>query len=198
MGVFFLSLGLGGWIFVAAFIGTGVQVLRPLPQEYAGFFEEVLTKLPLITAVLVVGVGAPIFEELLCRGLIAGDLLEEYSPVVALSFSALVFGFLHFNPWQGIPAFFTGIVLGVVYSRSKALLYPIWGHGIYNLGILGLSRLDFDGASYSQPTLQDLAFTGPGALLGLGIFLFGTRRFLRAVTDPKENLLLEGLEKNGL
>jgi membrane protease YdiL (CAAX protease family) len=170
----------------------------PLPQEFAGYLEEVLTRLPIVTAVLVVGVGAPVFEELLCRGLIAGDLLEDFSPVVAVGFSSLVFGFLHFNPWQGVPAFFTGLVLGLVYFRSKGLLYAIWGHGVYNLGILGLSRIDLGGSSYSQPTFQDLVFTVPGALLGLGIFLFGARRFLRVVHDPKEDLLLEGLEKNGL
>ena len=53
-------------------------------------------------------------------------------PRNAILISALIFGIVHFNPWQFIGAFLLGIVLGVVYFKTKSLLMSIFLHFFNN------------------------------------------------------------------
>ena len=180
--LFFLGLGIGGWIFVAAFLGAGVQILLPLPDEFAGYLENLLLGQSFLRAFFIVGLGAPLFEEALCRGIIAGDLKTQYSAKVAIGFSALVFAFLHLNPWQGIPAFLTGLIFGWVYLKGQGLLYSLWGHSVYNTFILLLTRFNLGSDESIRPNLDDLRAVAPGALIGLIIFFFAMRGFLWSVS----------------
>ena len=62
---------------------------------------------------LYVGLGAPIAEELLFRGLILRSM-EPYGKKFAIFASALLFGLFHGNLSQGLFAFVVGLVLGYV------------------------------------------------------------------------------------
>ena len=65
-------------------------------------------------------ITAPIFEELLFRGIILNGLLNKYknSSKKAIIYSAMVFGLVHLNIPQGIHAFIGGIILGSIYYLS--------------------------------------------------------------------------------
>lgn len=86
---------------------------------------------PISTFITVV-VLAPLFEELLCRGIILRGLLQYLSPWKAILLSAGMFAVMHMNPWQAIPAFLIGGLMGWIYYRTRSLWAVIFIHFINN------------------------------------------------------------------
>ena len=81
-----------------------------------------------VLTLLSVGIVAPIFEELLFRGLVFGEL-RKITPVrVALVLQALLFGVYHMNVVQGVYAFLLGLLIGYIYYRSNSIIAPIIIH----------------------------------------------------------------------
>lgn len=80
---------------------------------------------------LCVAVGGPILEECVFRGVLC-RALSRWNKGFAIVFSALLFGLVHLNFYQAIPAFGMGLVLGYVYLRSGSLLVPIFMHIVNN------------------------------------------------------------------
>ncbi len=104
---------------------------------------------------LYVGLFAPVFEEILFRGLVL-RILEPYGKKFAIFASALLFGLFHGNLIQTPFAFAVGLVLGyaaVEYSIGWAMVL----HMINNL-VLGdmLGRL----AGFFAPWVADAVFLG--------------------------------------
>ncbi|GAB4216848.1 MAG: type II CAAX endopeptidase family protein [Synechococcales cyanobacterium] len=89
---------------------------------------------PRILFLVVVSVCAPIFEELLFRGVILTTLTRDRPVWQAVGLSALLFAVAHLNLADVLPLTTLGIVLGVVYTHSRNLLAPITLHGLWNLG----------------------------------------------------------------
>jgi membrane protease YdiL (CAAX protease family) len=79
-------------------------------------------------SLLAVGIVGPIFEELLFRGLIFGELRKISTVRLALVIQALLFGIYHMNTVQGTYAFVIGLLLGYVYYRSNSIWAPIIMH----------------------------------------------------------------------
>jgi len=78
-------------------------------------------------------VFAPLLEEWLCRGIALKGLLKRgYSPAAAIAWSALMFGVIHMNPWQAIPAFLMGLLFGWIYWRTRSLWSVIFMHAVTN------------------------------------------------------------------
>lgn len=75
----------------------------------------------------------PILEELLYRGIIAGQLCLWHGTFLATVFSAFCFGILHFNIVQFLYALIVGLALGFMYCKSKRLIFCIFAHGLINL-----------------------------------------------------------------
>lgn len=82
-----------------------------------------------IIAIAIIG---PVLEELLFRGAITKALLQQYNPTKAILISALLFGVLHINPAQIIPAFLSGILLAWTYYKTASLLPCILMHIVHN------------------------------------------------------------------
>lgn len=82
-----------------------------------------------IIAIAIVG---PLLEELLFRGAITKALLQQYNPAKAILISALLFGVLHINPAQIIPAFLAGILLAWTYYKTASLIPCILMHVVHN------------------------------------------------------------------
>ena len=77
-------------------------------------------------------VAAPLCEEWMCRGVIARGLLRHTSPAKAIVWSAFIFALIHLNPWQALPAFVFGLLLGYVYWKTQSLWPCIFIHFIIN------------------------------------------------------------------
>lgn len=78
--------------------------------------SEYLDQISLV-AVISACLIAPLFEELLFRGLIQGLLAKHVSPRVGIFVSAVLFALLHQNLEQGIFTFLFGLLLGIVAYR---------------------------------------------------------------------------------
>lgn len=102
------------------------------PQSEQNYQEmlESLIKSPL-TSIIQVCVLAPIFEEILMRGVVLGGLKNSYGTVTALLISAALFACLHFNMVQTLSAFVCGIVLGLLYIKTSSVFCCMVAHGGY-------------------------------------------------------------------
>ena len=102
----------------------------PMPE----FMEELFAMLTRrdIWTFVTVGITGPILEELLFRGIILDGFLNRYTARKAVFWSAFLFGLFHLNPWQFIPAFIIGLLLGYVYLKTRSLLPVIIVHIIIN------------------------------------------------------------------
>ncbi|MEM6434615.1 MAG: type II CAAX endopeptidase family protein [Cyanobacteria bacterium P01_D01_bin.115] len=86
--------------------------------------------------------AAPLFEEFLFRGFLLPSL-TRYLPVWgAILVSSLVFAIAHLSLSEVLPLTVLGMVLGIVYTRSRNLLAPMLLHSAWNsITMLGLFLL---------------------------------------------------------
>jgi uncharacterized protein len=83
--------------------------------------------------VLVVGIGAPIFEEIFYRGLVQRSFQNRFGPWPAVVVTALIFGLVHFQPLQFPSLALFGAVLSVLALRTGRLGPAIFAHMGFNL-----------------------------------------------------------------
>ena len=133
----------------AAFVTEPVSMLLPEMSEARKIAMEQMLKGPVWIVLISVSVFAPFFEEWLCRGIILRGLLKKMKPGWAIVISALVFGLIHMNLWQAIPAFIIGVVLGYVYYKTGSLKLTMLMHCVNNTLSVILSRI---------PGLEDVEF----------------------------------------
>lgn len=91
---------------------------------------------PIICWTVVICVLAPIAEELIFRGLIYRYLRKRFGVLAAISVSSLVFAVVHFNFDSAIYYFIIGVVLSVVFERTKNLYASICLHALFNFYML--------------------------------------------------------------
>ncbi len=100
----------------------------------------------IISAVLL----APLFEEVMFRGYIAGSLRSAYGGVVAWLFSSLLFGLMHAVPSIILTATCGGLVLGYYYLRHRSLVMVIILHAMNNLTACFLKTVEMDNVSVKE------------------------------------------------
>src|SRR4029077_4889562 len=106
---------------------------QPLVQELRGLSSLRTEGQPSLPAYLLVfGLLAAVCEELAFRGLILSGLLRRFRPRNAVILSSFLFALFHMNVFQFLPAFFLGVVLGLVTVRSKSLVPAIIFHLLHN------------------------------------------------------------------
>ena len=83
---------------------------------------------------LVIGLLAPLSEEIVLRGAILKELLksEKLSTWTAIAISALFFALVHMNPAQMPHAFLIGLLLGWMYYRTGSILPGVAYHWANN------------------------------------------------------------------
>lgn len=87
-----------------------------------------------VLLVLIVGVLAPIFEELFYRGLVQRAFLKRgLPPAAAISVTALLFGLSHFQLLQLPGLVLAGLLFGVLAHRSGRLGPAIAAHVAFNM-----------------------------------------------------------------
>lgn len=108
-------------------------------------------------AVLCVVGMAPVFEEVLCRGVILESVRARYGVVAALFLPALFFAVLHGHPALAFNAFVMGLILGFIYIETDSIFSTILLHALNN-GVAFLLII----AGLEEVTLRSLL--GGGAL----------------------------------
>jgi uncharacterized protein len=86
--------------------------------------------------VLTIVVAAPVLEELIYRGIIQEGLMHRLRPIGAIVLTSLLFGFIHFNPWQFTAAFIAGLFIGWVYYYTRDIILAITIHLVNNLFVV--------------------------------------------------------------
>jgi membrane protease YdiL (CAAX protease family) len=75
---------------------------------------------------------APFTEEMLMRGYILQGLKNKYGALVAVLLSTALFAILHINIGQIISAFIGGLIIALLYLKTKSVSYCILTHVLYN------------------------------------------------------------------
>tara|TARA_R110000850_G_scaffold16697_1_gene51714 strand:+ start:54565 stop:55371 length:807 start_codon:yes stop_codon:yes gene_type:complete len=99
--------------------------------DYPGYYDiGIFTYYHIISAIFI----APVCEELFFRKYMLSGLLKKYNTVIALSVSAICFSIIHIEtPANLIPTFFFGIISGLVFIKTKNIIYSIALHLIMNI-----------------------------------------------------------------
>jgi len=128
-----LSLLIIAFAFVMSFhfVIEPLSSIVPAPENLKKIISDMI-QMPILAFITIV-VLAPLLEELLFRGIILDGYLKNYSPVNSILISAFLFALIHGNLAQGIGAFVMGIVMGLLYWRTKSLLLCIALHFTNNL-----------------------------------------------------------------
>lgn len=125
-----------GMMFIGEFVTSQIPTTGPFFGDYYEFFENLMSNLvddPIVMIITAV-IMAPIFEEIIFRGIIQKGLMNKgVEPWKAILLSSILFGIIHANPWQFVGATLLGFVLGLVYYKTKSLLLPMLLHGFNNL-----------------------------------------------------------------
>jgi len=164
-----------------------ITSLIPMPD----FFIEIMKKLlqPNIYTFISVAIAAPILEELLFRGVILEGFLKNYSPTKAIIYSALLFGLIHFNPWQFIGGFIIGMVIGWLYWKTNSLIPGILIHFVNNsLSFMAMYYTEDMNTSLEQSINNPTFFYGllATAALILGVtYVILNRHFSSKATPIK-------------
>ena len=117
---------------------------------------------------LVVGLLAPLAEEMVFRGAILRSLLHwKPNPWVGIALSALLFAVIHMNPAQMPHAFLIGLLLGWMYWRTDSIVPGVVYHWVNNTVAYILYNI------YPNPdlTLVEMFGTEQKVLMALGFSL---------------------------
>lgn len=83
--------------------------------------------------VLIVGIGAPIVEEIFYRGLVQRSMIRRIGPVWGITATSLLFGAAHFEPLQFAALAIAGALFGILAYRTGRLGPSICAHMVFNL-----------------------------------------------------------------
>ena len=104
-----------------------------LEDPARGLTDRATDPLGVTLLVLIVGIGAPIIEEIFYRGLLQRALVRRFGVWPGILGSAALFGASHFQLLQ-LPALVVfGIVLGLLAYRTGRLAAPIAAHIVFNM-----------------------------------------------------------------
>ena len=97
-------------------------------------------------AIVTVVVMAPLFEEVIFRGVLLESTCARYGVVAAWLLSSAIFGIVHVHPTVVVNAFVMGLVLAFIYLRTDSLWSAIILHAVNN-GIAYLALIAGHGNS---------------------------------------------------
>ncbi len=187
-----IFLSAAGAIILISEAGNLVYHWFPVDERFLDFFESIAMNK---SAWLAAGIMAPLTEEIFFRGIILRGLQRNYPDRYAIFISAILFGMLHINVWQMIPAFLMGLFLGWIYVLTRNIWLSVIIHSIQNtlFVYIGEQNVEIQGLIYSlragvqfQPLWLDLT----GAVL----FLAGSI-YIRYYYWKEQQSFLEILKK---
>lgn len=135
------------WLFIPlilstiGFIWIGILLLHSLSPEMAIYYldwmnsaelfsiTEETTFLQYLLIFFLVSLLGPLVEEIIFRGVMLERLGAKYGYMKGIVISSFIFGILHID---FVGAFIFGVVLSIVYLKSRSLLLPFLIHAVNN------------------------------------------------------------------
>ncbi|KAL4363117.1 hypothetical protein GQ457_04G037590 [Hibiscus cannabinus] len=111
-----------------------LPIMPSTPVTLSSVEQTILARDPVAMALyaIVVSVCAPVWEEIVFRGFLLPSL-TKYMPVwCAILVSSVAFALAHFNVQRMLPLIFLGMVMGVIFARSRNLLPSMLLHSLWN------------------------------------------------------------------
>jgi membrane protease YdiL (CAAX protease family) len=143
-----IGLGLAGCIGMAVgalseLIG---QPVDPIGHEALKTLRDEFSVELLIGLIISAVIFAPLFEEIVFRGVFQTSLLRLFKGRrwLALLIASAVFSVIHASvvPWQGLVSLFVlGLVFGYLYERTGSLLTPMLAHAVFNSANITIALL---------------------------------------------------------
>jgi membrane protease YdiL (CAAX protease family) len=163
-GFVFFSHGIYGWL---------VQVLPSLSGDQPMLKDFLLAtnEWPVWLAVLLIGVGPGIGEELWCRGFLGRGLVARHGWWVGVLWTSFYFGLLHIEPPQAVMAAAMGILLHGAYALTRSLWIPIGLHIANNsLAVFEMRYTPADAPDVPLPFTHWLAALGLLTAVGMALY----------------------------
>lgn len=126
---------------VLAFLATGGSLQDFLASSESDFVVIGYPLLGGIPVIFLVGVIAPIVEELVFRGVLYTWLRKHGGMIAAALISSVLFGLVHANVAQGVAAFIMGVALALAYEHTRSLWVPIVMHVANNTLVFAFAFL---------------------------------------------------------
>lgn len=120
----------------------------PIPDFFTNMYNQ--TYQVNLYSILAFCLAAPLFEEMIFRGVVLQGFLKRYSPTKAILVSALIFSLAHLNPVQFLTAFTLGLLLGWIYWKTNSLLSSIFIHACNNILAFSIQSLTNDLFSFQK------------------------------------------------
>jgi uncharacterized protein len=172
-------------------VATGVDGLAGLVLPRIFDVEGSLAMMatwPWYVAVLMVGFGPGIGEELWFRAFIGRGLVARHGVVFGVLLTSLLFGLVHLDPRHAIVAMTMGIGLHLIYLATGSLWVPMLLHTLNNTA--AILTIAGEQASFIEATAAEVPWTVYSAsviLLGaVGWSLYQTR--VHSTEGPKLDL----------
>ncbi len=118
-------------ILLANFLSNYLPFIKNSLEDFSNLVS-VFDGYPFLTIISVV-ILAPIFEELVFRGIIFNEASKYKGGAFPIIISALLFGLAHMQPIQIVYAFIVGLIFGFVYSKTHSLPIVMFLHMLNNL-----------------------------------------------------------------
>jgi CAAX protease family protein len=132
-----LGVGLGTQVLIAMLYAPVFELFNlsseDLEEPARGLTDRATDPVGVVLLVLIVGIGAPIVEELFYRGLLLRSLERRFGPAWAVAGSGLLFGATHFQPLQFPALALLGVILALLVLRTGRLGPAIFAHMAFNL-----------------------------------------------------------------
>lgn len=147
-------------IIITMLIGVikGSPLVNPL--------DSLMGQSSLLVNILIVGICAPVFEELMFRKILM-DRFLRYGQATAIFVSGVMFGLFHGNFTQFFYATFLGFLFAYIYAKTGRIHYTIIFHMIINLSstliMPVLQKIDMDHINAIMESYQSALISGTGS-----------------------------------
>lgn len=130
------------------------EVMPELPNLMQEGLEELMGSR---LGYVVVGLLAPLVEEVVFRGAILRALLKwNQNRWLCIAISAALFGLSHFNPAQMPHAFLAGLLLGWMYYRTGSIVPGIVVHWVNNSVAYAMYNVSMAAYGTGDPTMAQV------------------------------------------
>lgn len=130
------------------------EVMPELPNLMQEGLEELMGSR---LGYVVVGLLAPLVEEVVFRGAILRALLKwNQNHWLCIAISAALFGLSHFNPAQMPHAFLAGLLLGWMYYRTGSIVPGVVVHWVNNSVAYAMYNVSMAAYGTGDPTMAQV------------------------------------------
>jgi len=130
--------GIKGWLTIVPFVLLISLIMNSLIETQNGsnpLLEIVLNNnnyLSFILLFVTTTLIAPLFEEIIFRGILLPTLSRDFGIILGIIVSAFIFALAHLSLGEMLPLFVLGIGLGITRVASGSLLSSVTMHSLWN------------------------------------------------------------------